>query len=130
MELKEIYKKYPTDKTCIDEIENAFWGNEPLCPYCNSKNQSEMKNENRYHCNACKTTFSVTVNTVFHKRRVDFQKWFTLIWYYFNDTENLPVRQIASKIEVTKDTAWRMLRKVRQANFTEKEKLKKIISVI
>jgi transposase-like protein len=130
MELKEIYKKYPTKENCLVTIENVFWDNEPVCPYCNSKNQSQMKNENRYHCNTCKTTFSVMVNTVFHKSRVDLQKWFGLIWYYFKDTQNLPVREIASKIEVAKDTAWLMLKKVRQTNFAEKEKLKKIISVI
>jgi transposase-like protein len=130
MKLKEIYKKYPTKEKCLEIIKNAFWDNEPVCPYCNSKNQSKMNNENRYHCNTCKTTFSVMVNTVFHKSRVDLQKWFALIWYYFNDTENLPVREIASKIGVAKDTAWLMQKKIRQSNFTEKEKLKKIISGI
>jgi hypothetical protein len=64
---------------------------------------------------------------VFHKTKVDIQKWFALVWIYFNDTENKPLREIASEIEVTKDTVWLMNKKIRMSSFEEKEKLRKII---
>jgi transposase-like protein len=127
MDLKLLYRKYPTRETCIKFLEKILWQGEPICPYCQSKNQSPLKSENRYHCNSCKTTYSVTVNTVFHKTKVDIQKWFALVWIYFNDTENKPLREIASEIEVTKDTVWLMNKKIRMSSFEEKEKLRKII---
>ena len=130
MELRRIYKCYPNNEDCIQLVEKAFWNEKPKCPYCGATNQTPIKSESRYHCNSCKTTFSVTVNTVFHKTRVDLQKWFLLLWFYFNDTENLPIRQIAAEVQVTKDTAWLMLKKVRQSSSIEKEILKKIISSI
>ncbi len=119
---------FPTAESCIDKLENIYWDDVPRCPYCRSKNQSPLPKERRYHCNGCKTTFSVTVNTVFHKSKVDLQKWFMLIGIYFNASEGPPIRQIALEIQVAKDTAWLMIKKIKMAEETEKEKLKSLIN--
>jgi hypothetical protein len=52
----------------------------------------------------------VTVRTLFHKTKVDFQKWFFAI--IKND---LTARQLAFEISVTKDTANFMINRIRVA---------------
>jgi transposase-like protein len=69
----------------------------------------------RYHCNACNTSFSVTVGTIFHKTKVDFQKWFLAISLVLNAKKGISARQLARDIEVNKNTAWFMLMRIRKA---------------
>ena len=67
-----------------------------------------MKDGLRYHCNTCNKSYSVTVRTVFHKSKVDLQKWFYLIHILINTVDKTTVRDIGERIGVTKDTANRM----------------------
>ena len=118
MNIIQIYKKYPTQASCIAHLEQVRWNNIPVCPYCKSTNQSPLPKEHRYHCNTCKTTFSVTVGTIFHNTKCDLQKWFLAISLTLNAKKGLSARQLSRDIEVTKDTAWFMAMRIRKA-FTE-----------
>lgn len=115
MNIIQVYKQFPTQKDCIHHLEKVRWNNEPVCPYCNSKNQSPLPKEQRYHCNNCNTTFSVLVQTIFHKTKCDLQKWFLAISLVLNAKKGLSARQLARDIEVTKDTAWFMLMRIRKS---------------
>jgi len=115
MNIIQVYKQFPTQQDCINHLEKVRWNNEPVCPYCQSKNQSPLKKENRYHCNNCNTSFSVTVGTIFHKTKADLQKWFLAISLVLNAKKGISARQLGRDIEVTKDTAWYMLMRIRKA---------------
>lgn len=129
MNIIQVYKQFPTHTDCIKHLEKVRWNNEPVCPYCQSKNQSPLPKEQRYHCNNCKTTFSVTVQTIFHKTKVDLQKWFLAISLVLNAKKGLSARQLARDIEVTKDTAWYMLMRIRKTFADDSELLEGIIEV-
>lgn len=122
MNIIQIYKQFPKQQDCINHLEKVRWNNEPVCPYCQSKNQSPLKKENRYHCNNCNTSFSVTVGTIFHKTKADLQKWFLAICLTLNAKKGMSARQLGRDIEVTKDTAWYMMMRIRQA-FQEQHEL-------
>lgn len=119
MNIIQVYKQFPTQQDCIKHLEKVRWNNVPTCPYCQSKNQSPLPKENRYHCNNCNTTFSVTVGTIFHKTKADFQKWFLAICLTLNAKKGISARQLARDIEVTKDTAWYIMMRIRKT-FEEK----------
>jgi transposase-like protein len=113
-ELSHIYDIFPTQKDCIDFLERILWKKGPVCPYCQTDSVTPMRGENRYHCNLCNSGFSVTVLTIFHKTRCDLQKWFLAALLINNALKKIPARQLAEKLEVTKDTAWRMLEQMNQ----------------
>lgn len=110
--LKSIYRKFPDEKFCIKLLEEIIWNNSPICPYCNSGNYTRLKNDCRYHCNTCNTSYSVTVNTVFHKTKIPLQKWFYIIYLKEINGLEIPVRLLGEEINVTKDTANRIINKV------------------
>lgn len=114
MNLIQIYKTFPTQDACIEWLEEKKWNGQPTCPYCTSINNSKRKNSYRHHCNTCNTDFSVTVNTAFHKTKVDLQKWFMAISLIMDAKKSMSARQLARHIEVTKDTAWLMLMRLRK----------------
>ena len=113
MNIIQVYKQFPTQEDCITHLEKVRWNGKPKCPYC--KSLRVTPNEHRYHCNACNTSFSVTVGTIFHKTKVDFQKWFLAISLVLNAKKGISARQLARDIEVNKNTAWYMLMRIRKA---------------
>lgn len=122
MNIVQIYKTFPTQQDCINHLEKVRWNNEPVCPYCKSKKQTPMNKENRYHCNTCNTSYSVMVGTIFENTKLDFQKWFLAISLVLNAKKGISARQLARDIDVTKDTAWYMMMRIRK-NLTEYGKL-------
>lgn len=128
MNLEYIYIKFPTEKDCIELLENIIWDNSPTCPYCKSKNSTTLANSKRYHCNNCNTSYSVTVNTIFHKTRIPIQKWIYLICLKEQNKLNIPLRELGLKLGFTKDTANRVVNKVNNFYMGNKD-LFKIISL-
>lgn len=130
MTLKDIYKKYPNENSCIEFLEKIVWGKEPKCPYCNMAYTTPFLNERRHKCNTCNMSFSVTVKTFLHKTKCDLQKWFYLITLldYKNDFPS--VRQLSEEMYINKDTAARMIRKLKSTNTNDINLITKISNKI
>src|SRR3989338_2330177 len=111
----QIYNRFPKQEDCLKHVQKVRWQDKPLCPYCGSTSVSAMRKEQRFHCNTCNTSFSVTVGTIFHKTKVDLQKWFLAIGLVLNTKRAVGARQLARDIEVNKNTACFMLTRIRQA---------------
>jgi transposase-like protein len=99
----------------------------PVCPYCKSDRITTVKEENRHHCNACNTTFSVTVRTIFHNTKLDLQRWFLTVTLVLNAKKGISARQLARDIEVDKNTAWFMLMRIRNAMVEQGKLLQGIV---
>jgi transposase-like protein len=115
MDLKEVFLKFPTRADCITCLEDARWQGKPTCPYCDSDKVTHVHKENRYHCNKCNTTFSVTVNTLFHHTRLPLQKWFLAICMMLEASQEVSTKQLASDLNVNKKTASYIEMRIRQA---------------
>jgi len=127
MNIIQIYKQFPSQESCIKHLETVRWSDKPTCPYCKSNRQSQLKDEQRYHCNACNTSYSVTVGTIFHKTKIDLQRWFLAISLVLNAKKGLSARQLARDIEVNKNTAWFMLMRIRRAMIEQCDLLSGIV---
>jgi len=115
MNIISIYKRFPKEFDCRTYLEQLRWQSKPVCPYCSSANITLRPKEQRHHCNNCNTTFSVTVNTIFHCTHLPLQKWFLAVSLVLNAKKGIAARQLARDLEVNKNTAWRMAMKIRQA---------------
>jgi transposase-like protein len=125
MNIISIYKQFPTPDACLAHLEEVRWHGKPWCPYCKSRRVTP--NEHRHHCNACNTSFSVTVSTIFHKTKIDLQRWFLAIALVLNARKGISARQLARDIEVNKNTAWLMLMRIRKAMIDDGDMLEGII---
>lgn len=115
MNVIQIFNKFPTQESCIKHLEKARWKGIPKCPYCQSENTKAYKTELRHYCNNCKTSFSVTVGTIFHRTHLPLQKWFLAISLILNAKKGLSAMQLSRDIEVNKNTAWRIAMQIRRA---------------
>jgi len=115
MNIAQIYKEFPTEQACINHLEQVRWGGVPTCPYCTSTKATPVPKESRYHCYSCRTSFSVTVGTVFHKTHMDFQLWFLMMALMMNALKSISGRQMARDLGVARNTALLNMRKLRKA---------------
>jgi transposase-like protein len=129
MNIIRIYELFPTDSDCIAHLEKVRWNSKPICPYCSSDRTTAVPTEQRYHCNNCKTSFSVTVGTIFHHTHLPLQKWLLAVSIVLNARKGLSARQLARDLDVNKNTGWRMGMQIRKA-MAEREQRELLSGVI
>lgn len=119
-----------THEECIARIEALRWPDGPTCPYCHRRRSTAMRPEQRHHCNACKTSFSVTVGTVFHRTRLPLEKWLAALFLMLETHRAPSVREFSQAIGVSKDTASRMVAQIRMglADPDQRDLLRQIAS--
>src|SRR5258706_10350794 len=111
----QVFEKFATHDECIEHLERVRWHGKPSCPYCRFERVTPMPAERRHHCNNCKTSFGVTVGTIFHHTHVPLQKWFLAAVLVLNAKKRLSARQLARDLEVNKNTGWRMAMQIQKA---------------
>ena len=113
MDIVQIFEQFPTQEDCIRHLEQVRWNGVPVCPYCGSDNTA--RNQHRHRCYDCKTSFSVTVGTIFHRTHLPLQKWFLAITLILNAKKGLSSLQLSRDLYVNKNTAWRIGLQIRKA---------------
>lgn len=115
-----------TNQKCRLFLESLRWNGKPICPYCGSDRATALEKESRYHCNYCSTSYSVTVNTLFHHSHIELKRWFRAIYLVCSSPSKISVRHLAKEISVTKSTASSMLRKIRNSQKKDNDFLEEI----
>ena len=116
MNIIQIFERFPDQESCLAHLDAARWGGEPKCPYCGEANTASSSDRRRRHrCYACKTSFSITVGTIFHHTHLPLQKWFLAITLMLNAKKGLSALQLSRDLEVNKNTAWRITMQIRKA---------------
>ena len=132
-DLKSIKKIFPKNTDCIKFLEEILWQNEPVCPYCPQSSPKAYVISplgDRYHCNSCNTSFSVTAKTIFARTRCDLRKWFLAIYLLYSPRSRITVRELADAIKTTKDTAWLIQSKIDKAKIESPYLLETIVGKI
>lgn len=127
MNIIKIFKLFPTQKECIKHLEEMRWSKGVYCPYCKSKKTRKAKEQDRYrhHCDGCKKSFSVTVNTIMHDTRLPLQKWFLAISLIANAKKGISSLQLSRDLELPYKTAYSLSQRIRKAMLGEKSPLLK-----
>ena len=113
MNIIDVFQQFPTQKSCIEHLERARWPEGTRCPYCTSDRTA--RSQHRHRCYACKTSFSVTVGTIFHHTHMPLQKWFVAVTLMLNAKKGLSALQLSRDLRVNKNTAWRVAMQIRKA---------------
>ena len=113
MDILQIFELFPTHQACIEYLESARWGNKPECPYCGSDRSG--RTGSRHHCYACRSSYSVTVGTIFHHTHLPLQKWFLAISMILGAKKGISALQLSRSLKINKNTAWRISMQIRKA---------------
>jgi transposase-like protein len=115
MELIKMVGRFDTKGKCIAYLEKQRWPNLPICPYCGSVKSSKKTQEFRHTCNDCGRSYSVLVGTIFESTKLPITKWFVAIFLILNAKKGISSLQLARDLNVNKNTAWFLQKRIRQA---------------
>lgn len=118
MNLIEVFRKFPTQESCIAHLESIRWPDTPACPSCHSESvarKAEKGRSGRWNCHTCHNSYNVLSGTIFEKTRVPLQKWFLAIALTINAKKSLSSYQLARDIETTQQTALYIQHRIRAA---------------
>jgi len=115
MKLIKITEKLNTKGKCMAYLEKQRWSDLPICPYCNSTRSSRKTLEFRHTCHDCKRSYSVLVGTIFESTKLPITKWFFAICLILNAKKGISSLQLARDLDVNKNTAWYLQRRIRKA---------------
>ncbi|RQU29161.1 IS1595 family transposase [Burkholderia cenocepacia] len=113
-------------------LESVRWRRHRYCPKCGeAKQTSPTKSKNHrtglYYCLSCRSTFTVTVGTLFHGSKVPINKWLLVFHLMGASKKGVSALQVQRMIGVSYNTAWFMCHRIREAMTpTEKEQKKKL----
>ncbi|MGB3298655.1 MAG: helix-turn-helix domain-containing protein [Phormidesmis sp.] len=69
----------------------------------------------------------MTVGTLFHKTHLGLQKWFGAVLILRKLNPNISDRQLAKEIQVSRATASKIAKKIREADLEQAQMLTKIV---
>lgn len=115
MTIREFFKQYPDDETCLQHIFDCRFGQGHVCPKCDKASKwHKIKAERAYSCQYCGHHLHPTVGTPFAKSRTPLQLWFFAIYLFTTTRNGVSAKELQRQLGVTYKCAWRMGHEIRK----------------
>ncbi len=113
--IRQFFKLFPDDETCLKHLFEIRFGQGYTCPSCDRPSKwHRIKAERAYSCQWCGHHLHPTVNTPFAKTRTPLQLWFYAIFLYTTTRNGVAAKELQRQLGVTYKTAWRMADEIRK----------------
>jgi transposase-like protein len=115
--LLDAVRYFKDAQTCIDFLAAIRWPNGVVCPTCGNEKVGYLANQQRWQCSKKhpKRQFSVKVGTIFEDSPIGLEKWLPAMWLIVSCKNGISSYELARNIDVTQQTAWFMLHRLRLA---------------
>ena len=140
--LPKLAARLRTEADAYLLLEELRWGGQPVCPHCGSvaahyflkpangtsrKTRTGTLSERRvWKCRDCRKQFTVLVGTIFHGTKISIRTWLLVIFEFVSSKNSVSAWEISRKYEITNESAWHMLHRIREA--TKREPLAGLLS--
>lgn len=115
LSFSKFIKRFSTERACAEYLYQVKWPKGYVCPKCGCREHYPIRHHGRYQCKQCRHQSSLTANTVMHRTHLSLTKWFWAIYLVACDKRGISALALSGKIEVSYETAWYMLRRIRGA---------------
>ncbi|RAV19577.1 transposase [Paenibacillus contaminans] len=113
---KQYQKHFLTEQSCNEYLFRMKWPEGFQCSKCRHDDYYVITTRKHplYECKLCGNQTTLIVGTIFEKTRTDITIWFAAIYLAVQE-KSLSTAMIANELEISYQTAWAMMRKIRQA---------------
>ena len=111
----DFFDTYKTDKDCLLYLAKIKWKTGYKCVKCGHTKHTVRKANYARDCNMCHHIESPTANTLFHKVKFGIRKAFTIVFEMSAATKSISSSQMARRLNISRQTAWFFMYKVRLA---------------
>ena len=115
IEPAEVSGSFPTEDGCEEFLFQQKWPDGFICPKCGCREFYHIKGRKLYQCKHCRHQSSVTTNTVMHRTHKPLTTWFQDIYFVASDKRGISACTLAGKLDISYETAWYMLVRIRKA---------------
>lgn len=115
LSLREFLNRFPTEESCEEYLFQQKWPDGFICPKCGCREFYHIKGRKLYQCKHCRHQSSVTANTVMHRTHKPLTTWFQAIYFVASDKRGISACTLAGKLDISYETAWYMLVRIRKA---------------
>lgn len=113
----QFQKQFLTEEACYEYLYKMKWPEGFRCPKCQHDACYAITTRHNplYECKKCDHQTTLTVDTIFEKTRTDLTVWFAAIFLVAHDKRGVSATLIAKELEISYQTAWTMMQKIRKA---------------
>ena len=116
MSFKQFRDKFSDETTCRDYLFKVRWPEGYICPKCGCKEFTYLKSRNGiFQCRHCHHQTTLTAGTVMHRTHLPITTWFWAIYLVSRDKRGISATQLATELELSYETAWYLLKRIRAA---------------
>src|SRR5213593_933344 len=128
--LKEFQARFRDDEACRTYLAACRWPEGFRCSRCEQAEVFALPQRRLRQCKACGRQTSLTSGTVLHRTRLPLTVWFWAAYLVTTHTPGLSAVQLQRQLEISYETAWALLHKLRRARVNpEREALKDQVEV-
>jgi transposase-like protein len=133
--LAELRRRVQDEHDAYLLLEELRWHGTPVCPHCGhdkayflnpkggTRGTGRPKPDGKrtqsvrrvWKCAKCRKQFSVLTGTIFHGTKVSLVTWLTVMVQMCSAKNGISAREVERMHEVTPETAWYMLHRLREA---------------
>ena len=119
LSLKQIVRKFPTDKAAEEWFIKQRWPSGICCPECGSLNvQTDCKHKTMpYRCRekVCAKKFSTKTGTAMEGAKIGYQDWIIAMFLVSTSLKGVASMKLHRDLGVTQKTAWFLSMRIRTA---------------
>jgi transposase len=113
--VKQFFKRYPDDTTCLEHVMELRYGRIRECPGCGNPTEFyPLTKRPAYSCKLCGYHIYPCAGTPFERTRTPLQYWFYAIYLFTTTRHGVPAKELQRQLGVTYKTAWRMGHEIRK----------------
>ena len=107
--VRQFFKQFPDDETCLEHLFNTRFGQGHECPKCkHAAKWYRLKSEQAFSCQWCGHHIHPMVGSIFEKSRTPLQLWFYAIFLFTTTRHGVSAKELQRQLGVTYKCAHRM----------------------
>lgn len=113
--VREFFKLYPDEETCLEHVMEARFGLTHTCAKCGVVNATfhRLQNRKAYACAHCGDNLYPCAGSIFQDSRTPLQVWFYAIYLFSVSRNGVSGMELHRALGVTRKCAMRMARQIR-----------------
>lgn len=113
--VREFFKRFPDDETCLKHIFDVRFGERHVCRACGVESTFHRMSDRRaFACAACGDHVYPTAGTIFQDTRTPLQLWFYALYLFTTTRHGVSGKELQRQLGVTYKTAWRIANRLRK----------------
>jgi len=120
MNFNQLAAVLADEEKAIALVEQQRWPDGVVCPHCGVlgrayRLQGKTTRKGLWKCGACRSQFTVRVNTIFEDSHIPLGKWLLAIHRMCSSKKGVSANQLSRELELTYKSSWFLCQRIRYA---------------